>query len=76
MLHCIKHHVNCVFFVPILHRIMDAEIHCTSGYVDNPTSGPVLVFIDNTIVSMSGVAFEYRDDPVYSRASPQMIIPA
>ena len=38
--------------------------------------GPVVVFIDQAIVNMSGVEFEYRDDPVYSSASPQMIIPA
>ena len=58
-------------------RIRSAEIRCTSG-AGNDSSihrmGPVLVFIDNAIISMSGVEFGYY--PVYSSVSPQMIIPA
>ena len=68
-------------------RIMSDYIHCVSGALANssdPNSsdasstsmGTVVVFIDNAIVNMRGVEFEYRDDPVYSSASPQMIIPA
>ena len=56
-----------------------AEIRCISGALDDFSStsmGPVVVFIDNAIVNTSGVEFEYRDNPVYSSASPQMIIPA
>ena len=63
-------------------RIMSDYIHCVSSALANSSDpnttsmGPVVVFIDNAIVNMSGVEFEYRDDPVYSSASPQMIIPA
>ena len=68
-------------------RIMSDYIRCVSGALANssyPNSsdasstsmGTVVVFIDNAIVNMRGVEFEYRDDPVYSSASPQMIIPA
>ena len=60
-------------------RIMSTDIRCISGALDDSSStgmGPVVVFIDQAIVNMSGVEFEYRDDPVYSSASPQMIIPA
>ena len=56
--------------------IMSAEIRCISGALEDSSMGPVVVFIDNAIVNMSGVEFEYRGDPVYSSASPQMIIPA
>ena len=63
-------------------RIMSDNIHCVSSALANSSDpnttrvGPVVVFIDNAIVNPSGVEFEYRDDPVYSSASPQMIIPA
>ena len=63
-------------------RIMGDYIRCTSSSFatsSDPNTtrmGPVVVFIDNAIVNMSGVEFEYRDDPVYFSASPQMIIPA
>ena len=58
---------------------MSDYIRCVSGAFANSNTtriGPVVVFIDNAIVSTIGVEFEYRDDPVYSSASPQMIIPA
>ena len=58
-------------------RVRSAEIRCTSGAVNDSTTprmGPVLVFIDNAISSMSGVEFGYY--PVYSSVSPPMIIPA
>ena len=58
---------------------MSDYIRCISGPFDNLNTtrkGPVVVFIDNAIVNMSGVEFEYKDDPVYPSASPQMIIPA
>jgi len=61
---------------------MSDYIHCVSAALANSSDpnttrmGPVVVFIDNAIVSMSEVEFEYRDHPVYSSASPQMIIPA
>ena len=63
-------------------RIMSDYIRCVSGAFANSSDpnttrmGPVVVFIDNAIANTSGVEFEYRDDPVYSSASPQMIIPA
>ena len=61
---------------------MRDNIHCVSGALANSSNsiitsmGTVVVFIDNAIVNTSGVEFEYRGDPVYSSASPQMIIPA
>ena len=61
---------------------MSDYVRCISGALANSSDpnttsmGPVVVFIDNAIVNTSGVEFEYRDDPVYSSASPQMIIPA
>ena len=38
--------------------------------------GPVEVFIDNAVLSRSGVEFEFRDDPVYTAVSRQSVIPA
>jgi len=61
---------------------MSDYIRCVSGALANSSDldttrmGRVVVFIGNAIVSTSGVEVEYRDDPVYSIASPQMIIPA
>ena len=68
--------------LPSPNRVMGDYICCFSGAFNNSGNpsisrkGPVVVFIDNAIVSTSGMEFEYRDDPVYSSASPQMIIPA
>ena len=57
-------------------RVTDSSISCVSGSFDgNATSeGPVEVFIDNAIVS--GVEFEFRDDPEFESVSPHTVIPA
>ena len=38
--------------------------------------GPMDVFIDNAILSMNGVEFEFRNDPVYIEVTPRNVIPA
>ena len=38
--------------------------------------GPVNVFIDNATLSMNGVEFEFRNDPVYIKVTPRNVIPA
>ena len=38
--------------------------------------GPVNVFIDNAILSMNGVEFEFRNDPVYIEVTLHNVIPA
>ena len=44
---------------------------------DNTTSvGPVEVSIDNAVVAMVGVQFEYRNNPVYTSVTPQRVIPS
>ena len=63
-------------------RTTNGYVCCVSGLFASSSNtnttrmGPVVVYIDNAIVNNSGVEFEYRDDPAYSSASPQMIIPA
>ena len=63
-------------------RNSGSQISCLSAGFDASGSpntsavGPVQVFIDNAVVDMSGVQFEFRDDPVYTSVSPQNVIPA
>ena len=74
--HVLVVHTSLHYLFP--NRIMSDSICCVAGLpVDLNTTrkGPVVVFIDNAIVSTNGVEFEYRDDPVYSSASPRVIIP-
>ena len=37
--------------------------------------GSVLVFIDNANARLSGMEFEFRDDPIYTHVHPRTIIP-
>ena len=60
-------------------RIAGSLIRCMSGGFGGPNAiavGPVEVFIDNAVLSRSGMEFEFRDDPVYTAVSPQSVIPA
>ena len=60
-------------------RNSGSQISCLSADSGSPNTsavGPVQVFIDNAMVDMSGVQFEFRDDPVYTSVSPQNVIPA
>ena len=62
--------------------VNNSSIRCVSGSLQDSSNsnttrkGLVVVFIDNAVVNMSGVEFEYRDDPVYTTCSPQKVIPA
>ena len=65
-------------------RIARTEISCTSAAFDDSESsfvnasrvGSVLVFIDNANARLSGMEFEFRDDPIYTHVHPRTVIPA
>ena len=63
-------------------RVDSSSLTCISEAFDgnvtvNMTAGgPVRVFIDNANISMDGVEFEFRGDPVYTAVTPQKVIPA
>ena len=58
----------------------DLSITCTSGEfegdISEAMSAPVVVYIDNAMITQNGVLFSYREDPVYISVSPQKVIPA
>ena len=58
----------------------DSSITCVSGEfqgnVMELASGPVVVFIDNTMITPNGVEFTFRDDPIFTAVTPHNVIPA
>ena len=74
------HHNLCIF-VPC--RANGSSLFCvanafnvTSGNASDSTGGPVVVFVDNAVIDMTGVEFEFRGDPVYTSVTPRKVIPA
>ena len=72
------HHNSCIF-VPC--RANGSSLSCVANAFDgNVTSGnaggPVVVFVDNAVIEMAGIEFEFRGDPVYTSVTPRKVIPA
>ena len=67
---CYFHRVNASYIVCVADNL-DGNITANSTAV-----GLVNVFIDNAILSMNGVEFEFRNDPVYIEVTPRNVIPA
>ena len=62
-------------------RINGSRLTCVSNAIIGnemsiSTGGPVQVFINNAIINMTGVDFEFQQDPVYAEVTPYKVIPA
>ena len=80
--HTSAHHELCIFFPcsangSSLSCVTDAfDGNVTSGNASDNAGGPVVVFVDNAVIDMTGVEFEFRGDQVYTRVNPRRVIPA
>ena len=80
MSHSVIEHGKCTSKYFLLRMINSTNIECISGAVADGVEadmvGSVQVIIDSATVTGNGVTYEYKQDPVFARLTPQKTIPS